>query len=62
MSNQKEFPWKEITSLYAWKQFYEINKKYDEVKKISNEILLKEKQVGMTLNEYYNNRRNKVKR
>lgn len=53
--------WKEVTSLYAWKQFYEINKRYDEVKKIAGEILVKEKQIGMSLSEYYN-RRNKYKK
>lgn len=54
--------WKELTSLYAWKQFYEQTKQYNELKKISGEIVIKEKQIGISLYEYQRQRHaNKTK-
>tara|TARA_B110000503_G_C6843535_1_gene287813 strand:+ start:90 stop:278 length:189 start_codon:yes stop_codon:yes gene_type:complete len=48
--------WKEITSLYAWKDFYSQTKQYDRVKGIAGDIIIKEKQIGISLYDYQKQR------
>lgn len=45
--------WKELTTLYAWKDFYKKNQLDKEFENISREIKNKEKEFDCTLNDYY---------